>query len=278
MHYLGDPGRGPVWEEAIIHSPEHITLVGLSATVSNADELRRWIEHVHGPTGLVFHEERAVPLEHYYFLDGQLHLVQDAYGKRVERFPHVGGEAKLARARGQYRRYTTKKVTAPTPRSQAGQFQREPEEQPKERRHRRPERPLSALRDAELLPCIYFLPGRRAVEVAAESAKGHLLVSAEVRARLQVEVAEWVARLPAEDQKLEQVQRLAALLPRGLAFHHAGLLPGLKMMVETLFQTGRSARGLCHRYLGPWYQYARAQCRPGQPEQIRRHPDAPVDS
>ncbi len=238
LHYLSDPGRGPVWEEAIIHSPEHITLVGLSATVSNADELRRWIEHVHGPTALIFHQERSVPLEHYYFLDGQLHLVQDALGKRVERFPSVGGEATLARSRGHYRRYTSGENAGAYFTGQPERPAPENEEQPKERQAPEAGETLTALRNADLLPCIYFLPGRRAVEGAAESAKGHLLVNPDARARLQVEVQEWVARLPAEDQKLEQVQRLAALLPRGLAFHHAGLLPGLKVMVETLFQRG----------------------------------------
>ncbi len=238
LHYLSDPGRGPVWEEAIIHSPEHVTLVGLSATVSNADELRRWIEHVHGPTALVFHQERTVPLEHYYFLDGQLHLVQDSLGKRVERFPKVGGEARLARARGRFRRYTSAETGDIVSSGQQERPATETEEQPKERQAPEAGETLAALRDAELLPCIYFLPGRRAVEGAAESAKGHLLVSGDDRARLQVEVQEWVARLPSEDQKLDQVQRLAALLPRGLAFHHAGLLPGLKVMVETLFQRG----------------------------------------
>ncbi len=274
LHYLGDPGRGPVWEEAIIHSPERITLIGLSATVSNAGQLRRWIEHVHGPTALVFHSERAVPLEHYFFLDGALHLVQNAAGERVERFPGIGGEAKLARMRNRYRRYTsyyeddededdeeewpprtTRKQRANAgaeagPQAeqaeqvpQAGQTEpekqeKQEEEKPKERSAPEAGETLTALREAGLLPCIYFLPGRRAVEVAAESAKSHLLVSPEDRARLHAEVQEWVERLPAEDQKLEQVQRLAALLPRGLAFHHAGLLPGLKMMVETLFQRG----------------------------------------
>ncbi|MGH2486926.1 MAG: helicase-related protein, partial [Ktedonobacterales bacterium] len=253
LHYLGDPGRGPVWEEAIIHSPRHVTFVGLSATVSNADELRRWIERVHGPMSLVWHDERAVPLEHFFFLDGALHLVRDAEGQRVERFPDIGGEAKLARLRGR-RRFTygseendraetrpatTARGTATAGRTDAARPEpSEPPEQPKERQAPEPGEVLSALREAGLLPCIYFLPGRRAVENSAESAKGHLLVSPEQRARLHEEAQRWVRALPAEDQKLEQVQRLAALLPRGIAFHHAGLLPGLKVMVETLFQRG----------------------------------------
>ena len=286
LHYLSDPGRGPVWEEAIIHSPSHVTFVGLSATVSNADELRRWIEHVHGPMSLVFHTERAVPLEHYFYLDGELHLVQDAEGRRIEYFPDIGGEAKLARLRNRQRRYisyddtedgegegipgladamrtlkrreraeqadrargsgkaapasnesTAASRSAETEDATQAAAPKQPEE-PKERQAPEPGEVLTALRDAGLLPCIYFLPGRRAVEVAAESAKGHLLVSPEQRARLHEEVQRWVQALPPEDQKLDQVQRLATLLPRGLAFHHAGLLPGLKVMVESLFQRG----------------------------------------
>src|SRR6266446_1111603 len=106
LHYLSDVGRGPVWEEAIICSPPHVQLVGLSATVSNADDLADWISRVHQPISLVLHEERAVPLEHYYFLDNKLHLVQDADGKRIERFPNVGGEARLAQMMGRNRSYT----------------------------------------------------------------------------------------------------------------------------------------------------------------------------
>src|SRR5215472_6121710 len=92
LHYLSDISRGPVWEEAIICSPTTVRLVGLSATVSNAGDLADWISRVHRPISLVVHEERAVPLDHYYFLDNKLHLVQDAEGNRVERFPNVGGE------------------------------------------------------------------------------------------------------------------------------------------------------------------------------------------
>src|SRR5215831_10158961 len=74
LHYLSDVERGPVWEEAIICSPPHIQLIGLSATVSNARELANWISRVHQPISLVLHEERAVPLDHYYFIDNKLHF------------------------------------------------------------------------------------------------------------------------------------------------------------------------------------------------------------
>src|SRR5260370_29047374 len=106
LHYLSDISRGPGWEEAIICSPPNVRLVGLSATVSNAQDLADWISRVHRPISLVVHEERAVPLEHYYFLDNKLHLVEDAEGNRVERFPNVGGEARMARLAGPNRTYT----------------------------------------------------------------------------------------------------------------------------------------------------------------------------
>src|SRR6266568_1936209 len=106
LHYLSDIGRGPVWEEAIICSPPHLQLVGLSATVSNAEDLANWISRVHRPISLVVHEERAVPLEHYYFLDNKLHLVQDADGNRIDRFPDVGGEARMASLMKRNRTFT----------------------------------------------------------------------------------------------------------------------------------------------------------------------------
>ncbi len=244
LHFLNDPQRGPVWEEAIIHSPPHVAFVGLSATVSNASELRRWIEEVHGPIAMVYHNERAVPLESYYFLDGKLRLTRDASGQRVERFPNIGGETKLARMRDRARRYTydggprPRVETVPAAPGAAGAAAGGAEEEPPERQAPEPGEVLTALREAELLPCLYFLPGRRAVEEAAERAATHLFTTPEQRARLVTETREWIRALPPEDQKLDQARKLLNLLPRGLAFHHAGLLPGLKMMVETLFQRG----------------------------------------
>ncbi len=261
LHYLSDIERGPVWEEAIICSPDHVQLVGLSATVSNAEELASWISHVHRPIALVVHEQRAVPLEHYYFLDGKLHLVQDAEGNRVERFPNVGGEARMGR-----RRYYTfgededdeeeddfwdergKRKSSGRQGAMAAddeQTSTEAAVQEKQKARRSPERKapepgeiLTVLREADLLPCLYFLPGRRVVEEAAMSAALHLFTTPEEQALIKEEIGVWLEQLPKEDRNLQQVFALTELLPRGLAFHHAGLLPGLKVLVETLFARG----------------------------------------
>src|SRR5712692_6932810 len=253
LHYLSDVGRGPVWEEAIICSPPHVQLVGLSATVSNARELADWISRVHRPISLVLHEERSVPLEHYYFIDNKLHLVQDANGNRVERFPRTGGEARFAYMTGRGRTYSfgddendefwqgqnkkrkdirRRPASEETPTSDRGNEERS-SNRPVERTAASPGEVLRALRDADLLPCLYFLPGRRVVEDAAMSVMLHLLTTQEERTLINEEVGAWLEKLPAEDRNLQQVHALTELLPRGLAFHHGGLLPGLKVLVET---------------------------------------------
>src|SRR5438874_10334373 len=269
LHYLSDIGRGPVWEEAIICSPPNIQLVGLSATVSNAEDLADWISRVHRPISLVVHEERAVPLEHYYFLDKKLHLVQDADGNRIDRFPDVGGEARMASLMKRNRTFTfdddeesgeweedhwakkNKKRRAASQETAVGEVSissstsvHEQEQQTSksrglvERRAPEPGEVLTALRDADLLPCLYFLPGRKVVEEGAASAALHIFTTPEEEALIKEEVGIWLENMPKEDRNLQQVHALAEILPRGLAFHHAGLLPGLKVLVETLFARG----------------------------------------
>jgi ATP-dependent RNA helicase HelY len=255
LHYLSDIGRGPVWEEAIICSPPSVQLVGLSATASNAQDLANWISRVHQPVSLVVHTERAVPIEHYYFLDNKLHLVMDANGQRVERFPQVGGEIRQSMAQNRGRRYDfseeeqaqkndeqAQSAASPPETGQAenGAGSEEVKKPKRQRAHKNaePGEILTALREASLLPTLYFLPGRKAAEEAALSAARHFFTSPEEAELLKQEVSEWLEHLPAEDRNLQQVHALIDLLPRGLGFHHAGLLPALKVLVETLFARG----------------------------------------
>ena len=250
LHYLSDIGRGPIWEEAIICSPPSVQLVGLSATASNAEDLADWISRVHKPISLVVHTERAVPLEHYYFLDNKLHTVMNANGQRIERFPNIGGEARLSMAQNRGRRYNfedeeeeqeQRAKKRPAQVEEGSNEAGEAEKKSKRSRQRKTAEPgeiLSALREAHLLPTLYFLPGRRVVEEAALSAARLVFTTPAEAELLRQEVSEWLEHLPPEDRNLQQVHALTDLLPRGLGFHHAGLLPALKVLVETLFARG----------------------------------------
>jgi ATP-dependent RNA helicase HelY len=215
IHYLADPERGTTWEEAIILCPEHIQLVCLSATVSNAGEIAAWIGRTHRPITLITHLERAVPLALYYFLDGEARPVIDHTGKQVGAFPRVGGEARRRGPGGQ------------------GAARDEPH----------PNEIVRQLRIAKLLPAIYFLFSRRDCERYAElcgNLRLDFIGAAGSNARAQIEelITAYLGQMEPADRELEQVQLVARLARRGLGFHHAGLLPILKQLVEQLFTRG----------------------------------------
>ena len=73
VHYLADRFRGPVWEEVIIHLPEHVQLISLSATVSNAEEFGAWLDTVRGATTVIVSEHRPVPLWQHVMAGGRLY-------------------------------------------------------------------------------------------------------------------------------------------------------------------------------------------------------------
>ncbi len=73
VHYLADRFRGPVWEEVIIHLPQNVRIIGLSATVSNVEDFSSWIESVRGDTTLIVSEKRPVPLEQYVLVQADDH-------------------------------------------------------------------------------------------------------------------------------------------------------------------------------------------------------------
>ncbi len=221
IHYLADPERGTTWEESIIMCPEYVQLVCLSATVSNAPEVAEWISRTHKPVHLVTHLQRAVPLSLYYYLDGQLNLVINAQGQQIVDF-NVGGEVHR-KFQGRGPRGTASDEDAPGGRER-------PEPSPREI--------VESLERADLLPAIYFLFSRRDCEAAAELCamiRLEAMRDKENVERINGVLASYLERLSPEDRKLEQVQLMAYLARRGFAFHHAGLLPILKQLVEELF-------------------------------------------
>ncbi len=222
IHYLADPERGTTWEEAIILCPEHVQLVCLSATVANADEIAAWIARTHRKITLVTSIERAVPLALHYFVDGKLHLAVDHTGTLVKDFPHTGGELRRQATRG-----------GPPRRRMAERANPEMDEpQPREI--------VDALSAKDLLPAIYFLFSRNDCQSYAERLavmRPHLVTPRQL-SLIEQTIDAVLAGLRVEDRELEQVRIISGLARKGIGFHHAGLLPILKQLVEVLFSRG----------------------------------------
>ena len=225
IHYLADSERGTTWEEAIILCPKTIQLVCLSATITNADEVARWIGQTHRPVELITHTKRAVPLSLFYFLDGALNTIIDPQGKKVADFGKIGGEAKR-RVRG---RFTTGDDVDDD--DAGGHARQEPTQR----------EIVEALQRDKMLPAIYFMFSRNDCEVSAELCammRLNMVRSPQVREQIDAIVQRYMDRLEEEDRRIEQVKKIVALSKRGLGFHHAGLLPILKQLVEELFSKG----------------------------------------
>jgi len=220
VHYLADPERGTAWEESILLAPPYVQLVCLSATVANAEEVAEWISTTGREVSLIESDERVVPLKHRYYLDGKL-------------LPLLEGNRPLLPAAKQSRPQPPRRRGTPLNGRRAERRSPELEGAPD------PPEVVEALDNANLLPAIYFLFSRRAVEEAAESCRRLNLLSRAEALEVRRLARQQLASLPPEDQELEQLQRLLSLLPRGIGFHHAGLLPPFKTLVEELLAAGK---------------------------------------
>ncbi len=220
VHYIADQERGTTWEEAIILCPEHIQLICLSATVSNAEEIAAWISRTHRPIKLITHFERAIPLALYYYLDKKLRPVIDHNGNQVGDYPNAGGEVRRKMGRGG--------ITADQ-RRQAEMDEPQPWEI------------LLAMSAADMLPAIYFLFSRRDCEDYAQRfamMKPNFIRDDATTARINAVIDAHIGSMREEDRQLEQVRAITSLAAQGIGFHHAGLLPVLKQLVEVLFTRG----------------------------------------
>ncbi|MBI4394690.1 MAG: DEAD/DEAH box helicase [Candidatus Omnitrophica bacterium] len=207
IHYLDDPERGTVWEEAILFTPPQIRILALSATVPNVRQLADWIRLVHErPIAVVEETHRPVPL----------HFLFQCQGRIIDNINRL---------------------------RQEGYFNRD-DWRLSSRDRRRGVRPLRAkpnrldhllrhLIEQKRLPAIYFIFGRRRAEILAQEASQFNFLTPteekEIRELYQtlLERYDLIRERSAED--------LRNLVVRGIAYHHAGMLPTLKEIVEQLF-------------------------------------------
>lgn len=216
VHYLADKFRGAVWEEVLIHLMESVQVISLSATVSNAEEFGEWLGEVRGSTEVIVSEIRPIPLFQHVLIGNRLLDLFEAPG-RIN--PQI-----LQREREAIRRSSLG-------RNRRGNDQAE--------RMSRAEI-IEKLQNENLLPAITFIFSRIGCDAAVKQClhAGLRLTSSEERVEIRQTALRYTQNIAEEDLDVLGFDDWLKALERGIAAHHAGLLPSFKGAVEDLFQRG----------------------------------------
>lgn len=224
VHYLQDRYRGAVWEEVMIHLPVDVQIISLSATVSNAEEFAEWIQTLRGRTEVIIEERRPVELRHWYLAsDELLPMFLDRDGEIV---PNPRG-----------RQFDLRKRSGTGPRPQRGAKRASAG-----RRVRVPYRTdvVDVLWAERMLPAIYFIFSRKGCDEAVRQClrEGIRLTSPEERAEIVEFAAARISELDPIELDIMGYADWISGLERGIAAHHAGMIPPFKEVVEELFARG----------------------------------------
>ncbi|HEV7679389.1 MAG TPA: DEAD/DEAH box helicase [Candidatus Dormibacteraeota bacterium] len=214
VHYIDDYPRGTVWEEIIIEAPQHIRFIGLSATISNVEEVAAWMTSLRGSMATVVRTERPVSLELWLSLDNDFYPLFDEKGNVHRRTMEMAQNDMLHERRMRYVRSAPDNDLLHV---------------------------VDRLRERDMLPAIYFIFSRRGCrEALARCAVHNLdLTTAEEKARIDREYEHRLELVADDDERRVYREALGLdLLRRGLAMHHAGMLPYAKETVERLFLQG----------------------------------------
>ncbi len=245
VHYLADRFRGAVWEEVIIHLPQDVLLVSLSATVSNAEEFGDWLDTVRGQTDIIVSETRPVPLEQHVLVRGDLlPLFDDRAGvatalvnQELMRIRGGSGARYENNRQAQQHRSSGGREGGQRRPPRAGQ---RPVRSANVQRIERLDRPqvVQLLDRANLLPAIFFIFSRAGCDGAVQQVRrsGLRLTTREERDEIRQIVDERTRTLHEDDLQALGYWEWRENLERGIAAHHAGLLPAFKEVVEELFR------------------------------------------
>jgi ATP-dependent RNA helicase HelY len=272
VHYLADRFRGAVWEEVIIHLPSEVQVASLSATVSNAEEFGAWLDTVRGQTDVIVSEHRPVPLWQHVMVGRKIvdlfagdtsfdeialsgeaiaaEAVADAVGPAAAVTAKVPGRAgfevnpellSMARAESQM---NFRGRFGHGGRNQRRQHRGQREEPHSAQRSpvRKASRPqvIASLDRQDLLPAITFIFSRAGCDAAVAQcvAAGLWLTTEREQQIIAQRVDEAAQDIPSDDLDVLGFWSWRDGLLRGLAAHHAGMLPTFKEVVEKLFVDG----------------------------------------
>ena len=218
VHYLADKFRGAVWEEVLIHLMESVQVISLSATVSNAEEFGEWLGEVRGETEVIVSEIRPIPLFQHVLIGSRL---MDLFEQPGRINPEI-----LQREREAIRRSSLG-------RNRRGRFA-----EPSDRMSRADI--IEKLLRENLLPAITFIFSRVGCDAAVKQClhAGLRLTSPEERVEIRQTALRYTQNIAEEDLEVLGFEEWLTALERGIAAHHAGLLPSFKGAVEDLFQRG----------------------------------------
>ena len=218
VHYLADKFRGAVWEEVLIHLMESVQVISLSATVSNAEEFGEWLGEIRGDTEVIVSEIRPIPLFQHVLIGNRLLDLFEQPG-RVN--PEI-----LQREREAIRR------------SSMGRNRRSRFDEPIDRLSRSDI--IEKLQRENLLPAITFIFSRIGCDAAVKQClqAGLRLTSPQEREEIRATALAYTQNIAEEDLEVLGFTQWLTALERGIAAHHAGLLPSFKGAVEDLFQRG----------------------------------------
>ena len=218
VHYLADKFRGAVWEEVLIHLMESVQVISLSATVSNAEEFGEWLGEIRGETEVIVSEIRPIPLFQHVLIGNRLLDLFEQPG-RVN--PEI-----LKREREAIRR------------TSLGRNRRSRFDDSGDRLSRSDI--IEKLQVENLLPAITFIFSRIGCDAAVKQClhAGLRLTSPQEREEIRATALRYTQNIAEEDLEVLGFTEWLAALERGIAAHHAGLLPSFKGAVEDLFQRG----------------------------------------
>ncbi|CAH8871557.1 unnamed protein product [Trichobilharzia szidati] len=230
VHYINDPERGYVWEQIMIMLPKHVLLVMLSASVPNHLELAEWLGQIRGcEIHVIATETRPVPLEHFLYTGKSESATGDLMHRIVSQtndFDTVGYSRAVASYSNQ------KMLSVPFRNSNKTEFLNELNKNMWLGL-------IRVLKESDLMPVIAFGFSRKALETLAKNVLTVDLLDFDEKERVNQLLKTLVNdRLRKCDRRLASVQFIRELASKGLAFHHAGLMPLLKETVEMLFQRG----------------------------------------
>lgn len=234
VHYLADLFRGPVWEEVILHLPEHVRIASLSATVSNAEEFGEWLLEVRGDTTVVVDEHRPVPLWQHMLVGGRMFdlFAGESTGGELRIDPNLVRHADdVERHHVPWGRYRGRSAGGPGGSGGTGAA-----------RFRPPSRVdvVERLDRAGLLPAITFIFSRAGCDAAVTQCvrAGTRLTTPDEAEQIRRIVDARTRDLPEGDLGVLGFWDWRDALERGIAAHHAGMLPAFKETVEELFVHG----------------------------------------